>query len=204
MKEFTSVAQGLLGVLLVVELILLARFLAWQRGPSSPRPVGRGLRAAPLVLAVLFAVPAVLLAREGALAPGLSGAGMPWQDVTDTTAPRASARAGERAYLNRCAPCHLPGGEGLPPAYPPLRGSPLLAGAPDEHVRVVLWGSRGVRQPRPGALRMPAFHGAASDAELAAILTYERRTWAPAADPVRPSDVARGRVRGAEEGLARP
>ncbi|MEO6462202.1 MAG: cytochrome c [Candidatus Eisenbacteria bacterium] len=204
MKEFTSIAHGLIGLLLVAEVLLLVRFLAWTRGPRGGRPVGRLWRATPLLLALAFAVPATLLARGGALAPGLPGAGMPWERVTDATDPGTSARAGERAYLNRCSPCHLPGGEGLPPSYPPLAGSAILAGPVDEHVRVVLWGSRGVRAPRPGAARMPGFHGAASDAELAAILTYERHAWAPGAEPVRPSDVARGRGLGAEEGLARP
>ncbi len=207
MKEFTSLAHALLGLLLVAETLLVARFLAWPRGPQAERRGGPGrlLRAAPLAIALAFAVPATLLARDGALAPGLPGAGMPWERVTDATDPAASARAGERAYLNRCAPCHLPGGEGLPPSYPPLLGSAILAGPVDEHVRVVLWGSRGVRIARPGAARMPAFHGAASDAELAAILTFERRSWAPpGAPPVRPADVARGRRLGIEEGLARP
>ena len=201
-KEFTSVAELLLGALLLVEALLVLRLLAWSRGTG--KPVGRVLRLAPLVVALAFAVPATLLARGGALAPGLPGAGMPWEDVTDATPPDAAARAGERAYLNRCSPCHLPGGEGLPPSYPALRGSAILAGPVDEHVRIVLWGSRGVRARRPGALVMPAFHGAASDAELAAILTWERHAWAPGAEPVRPSDVARGRAAGVEEGLARP
>lgn len=205
MKEFTSIAHGLIGLLLVAEVLLLARFLAWSRGPRAGPPVGRRWRAAPLLLALAFAVPATMLARGGALAPGLPGAGMPWERVTDATDPAAAARAGERAYLNRCSPCHLPGGEGLPPSYPPLVGSAIVAGPVDEHVRVVLWGSRGARTPRPpGTARMPAFHGAASDAELAAILTFERHAWGPGAGPVRPSDVARGRARGAEEGLARP
>ena len=195
-------AEGLVGLLLVAEALLVFFWLAWS--PSGRGP-GRLVRFAPLALAVAFVVPATLLARGGGLAPGLPGAGMPWERVTDATPPGEAAAAGERAYLNRCSPCHLPGGEGLPPSYPPLRGSPLLEGPVDEHVRVALWGSRGVRGPRrPGVASMPGFHGASSDAELAAILTWERATWAPGAVAVRPSDVARGRVAGTEEGLARP
>jgi mono/diheme cytochrome c family protein len=198
-KEFTSVAEGLVAILLVLEAALLARVLA-VRG----RPLSAPWRRAPLVLAVAFAGVALVVARGGALAPGISGAGMPWEDVTDATDAATSARAGERAYLNRCAPCHLPDGRGLPPAYPPLAGSAVVAGPVDEHVRVALWGSRGVRVPRSGAARMPAFAGVLSDAELAAILTYERSAWGHDAGIVRPSDVARGRARGREEGLAAP
>ncbi len=203
MKEFTSAAEILVGVLLVVEVALLVRVLAARRA-SGRRPFGAVLRWAPLVVAALFAVPATMVAREGALAPGVSGAGMPWERVTDATAVDALAAAGEPAYLNRCAPCHLPDGAGLPPAYPPLRQSPLVTGPPDEHARVALWGSRGVRAPRPGAARMPAFHGVASDAELAAILTYQRNAWGHDAGAVRPSDVARARAAGLAEGLDRP
>lgn len=193
----------LIGLLLVVEGMLLARFLAARR-TAGAHPPGRALRRAPLVIALLFVVPAAFLSRHGALAPGVSGAGMPWERVTDATDLATSAAAGERAYLNRCAPCHLPGGEGLPPAYPPLAGSPIVLGSIDEHARIALWGSRGVRTPRPGAARMPDFHDALSDAELAAILTYERNAWGHAAGLVRPSDVARARAAGMNEGLARP
>ena len=196
-------AVVLVGVLLVAEAVLLVRFLAWTRPGPSNGP-GRVLRFAPLAVALLFLLPAAILARGGGLAPGLPGAGMPWERVTDATPPAEAAAAGERAYLNRCAPCHLPGGEGLPPSYPALRGSAVLSGPVDAHVRIALWGSRAIATPRPNAARMPGFHGAASDAELAAILSWERATWAPGALPIRPSDVARGRTAGLAEGLDRP
>ena len=203
MKEFTSIAEALVALLLVLEAVLIARFLGWERGAGA-RPPGAAWRRSPLAVGLAFACVAALVARGGALAPGLPGAGMPWESVTDATDAVASARAGERAYLNRCAPCHLPSGLGLPPAYPPLAGSPVVDGPLDDHVRVALWGSRGVRTPHVGAARMPAFEPSVSDAELAAILTYERKSWGHAAGLVRPSDVARGRSSGREEGLARP
>lgn len=183
-------------ILLAAEVALLASALGWRR--SAPRAPATRARAwwlvgAPLGLAILISVPAALLARHGSLAPGLSGAGMPWEQVTDETPLPQSAAAGERAYLNRCAPCHLPGGEGLPPAYPPLVGSSVVLGPVSGHVATVLHG----RRPASGAPRgqgvMPAFAGVASDAELAAILTYQRNAWGHRAGLVTPSDVARGR-----------
>jgi mono/diheme cytochrome c family protein len=198
--------------LFVLEIAMLARFLGWGRGagtPGTPGTTGRGgeagaaarprwLWAGPLVLGIAIAVPSLLLARGGGLAPGVSGAGMPWEDVTDATPAEQSAAWGERAYLNRCSPCHLPEGTGLPPSYPPLAGSHVLTDAPVVHARVALWGSDGVAHHHPGVAQMPAFAGVASDAELAAILTYERARWAPAGTPhVRPSDVARARAEGA-------
>jgi len=198
-KDFTNLALLLVAVLLVLELVLLARFLR-SRGALP----GRRLILAPLGVALVFLLPAIELARGGGLAPGMPGAGMPWEDVTDATPLAASAAAGERAYLNRCAPCHLPEGTGLPPSYPPLVGSAVVAGPPEAHARIALWGSRGLAVKRAGAATMPGFHGATSDAELAAILTYERNAWGHAAGIVRPSDVARARAAGAAEGLDRP
>lgn len=199
-----ALAQLAIAVLIGFEVVLLVRLLAWNTPgyPKAEPPArgrvsgvrGRWPWAFPLVLATLFGVSAAILARSGALAPGLSGAGMPWEQVTDLTPPEESARAGERAYLNRCAPCHLPDGRGLPPAYPPLRESPVVNGPVDGHVRVTLFGSDGLPAHHAGAARMPAFHAVASDAELAAILTYERSAWGHEAGPVRPSDVGRGRA----------
>ena len=204
-------AQAAIALVLVFEFALLARFLAWRR--DQPRPnEGRNLVLHALLLAAVFAFSAARVARTGALAPGVSGAGMPWENVTDDTPLVAAAQAGQRAYLNRCAPCHLPAGLGLPPAYPPLIGSVFLSTNKQAHAQMALWGSDALgARPRPaGRARMPAFAGAASDAELAAILTYERvafdlnrrREGTNDADPdsarhhVRPSDVAQARALG--------
>ncbi len=191
---FLRVAEYAILGLLALEVWILVRFLSWRCGGSgSSQRRSPGLWIGPLVVALVFGTAAALLARSGALAPGLPGAGMPWERVTDTTPADESARAGERAYLNRCAPCHLPDGRGLPPAYPPLVESQIVRGAVEAHVRVALLGSEGLAVHRPGVARMPAFRAAASDAELAAILTYQRLTWGRGSGPVRPSDIARGR-----------
>ena len=206
-------AQAVIVLILVYEVAALARFLAWRA--DDPRPgEARNLTLHAVLLAIVFALSAARLAGQGALAPGVSGAGMPWESVTDATPLRVAAEAGERAYLNRCAPCHLEGGAGLPPAYPPLVGSAILLTSRDVHARVALWGSDALHpmsghvHPK-GRARMPAFAGAASDAELSAILTYERVTFdrnrlraEDGADPdsvrhhVLPSDVARVRAEG--------
>jgi len=220
-------AQVVIGLVLLYELALIARFLRWRAGDSRPHE-GRNLALHALLLAVVLGVTLGGLARNGALAPGLSGAGMPWESVTDDTPLLVAAQAGERAYLNRCAPCHLPEGSGLPPAYPPLLGSVILSATKETHARVALWGSAALHPmsgpmsgPTSGPMsghahpagraQMPSFAQAASDAELAAILTYERvafdlnrrREDRGSADPdsarhhVRPSDVARARAQGA-------
>jgi mono/diheme cytochrome c family protein len=211
-------AQAAIVLLLAFETWLLARFLSWRAGEARPGFARRTWLLLAL-LAAVFAIPAGLLARSGALAPGVSGAGMPWERTTDHTPILAAAQAGQRAYMNRCAPCHLPEGTGLPPAYPALTESPVLRGPIAAHARVALWGSEGLdaggahvhmHAHVPGRAHMPAFAGAASNEELAAILTYERLAFAvpgrvPARDGgdadslrhhVRPSDVARVRAEG--------
>jgi mono/diheme cytochrome c family protein len=198
-----AAAEGAVALILVAHAWLLARYL---RAPRAAPPARSWLT--PLVLAAVFALPAALLARSGALAPGVSGAGMPWETVTDATPAATAAHAGERAFLNRCAPCHLPTGRGLPPAYPALVGSALLAGPVADHARVALYGSAALdalpgHAPAAGRARMPAFAGTTSDRELAALLTYERFAFggpAVAGDSlrwhVRPSDVAAARGAG--------
>jgi mono/diheme cytochrome c family protein len=209
-------AQAAIVLLLAFETWMLARLLSWRVSEARPKFARRTWLAASLI-AILFAIPAGLITRSGALAPGVSGAGMPWERTTDDTPILAAAQAGQRAYMNRCAPCHLPEGTGLPPAYPALIGSAVLRGPIATHARVALWGSAELDAGRghehahePGRARMPAFASAVSDEELAAILTYERLAFAvqgrvPARDGgdadsvrhhVRPSDVARARASG--------
>jgi cytochrome c oxidase subunit 2 len=76
---------------------------------------------------------------------------------------------GEAAYLKNCAACHLPTGEGIPPAFPPLKGSLLATGDLRAHTDIVLNGKAGTA--------MQAFGVQLDAAELAAIITYERNAW---------------------------
>ena len=207
-------AQIVIALVLVYEVALIARFLGWKADDPRPRE-GRNVALHALLLAVVLGVTLGALARKGALAPGLSGAGMPWESVIDDSPILVAAQSGERAYLNRCAPCHLPEGTGLPPAYPPLVGSVILRATKDVHASVALWGSAalhpmGAHTHPAGRAHMPSFEGAASDAELSAILTYERVAFdrnrrhegETFTDPdsaqhhVRPSDIARARAAG--------
>lgn len=76
---------------------------------------------------------------------------------------------GEAAYLKNCAACHLPNGEGIPPAFPALKGSLIATGDMKAHTDIVLHGKAGTA--------MQAFGVQLDAAELAAIITYERNAW---------------------------
>lgn len=92
---------------------------------------------------------------------------------------------GEADYLTYCGACHQPDGNGLPPAFPGLKGSAIALGSVEAHLDMVVNGSR----TNPA---MAAFGAQLSDVEIAAIITYERNAWGNnVGDMVTPQDVRR-------------
>lgn len=76
---------------------------------------------------------------------------------------------GEKAYATNCAACHQVNGGGVPPAFPALKGNAIVTQDMDAHVDVVMNGRSGTA--------MQAFGAQLSEADLAAIITYERNAW---------------------------
>lgn len=85
---------------------------------------------------------------------------------------------GKDVYEKQCAVCHQPNGQGMPPAFPALAGSKIVNGAlltpegkllKDSHVDRVMNGKEGTA--------MQAFKNTLSDAELAAVITFERNSF---------------------------
>jgi len=92
---------------------------------------------------------------------------------------------GKALYETKCAACHQVTGLGLPPAFPPLNGSPIVNGAVEGHLNMVINGKPGTAMQAWGSL---------NDLEIAAIVTYERNTWDnKTGDTVQPTDVALAR-----------
>jgi len=93
---------------------------------------------------------------------------------------------GEEIYNSACAACHLADGQGVPGAFPALDGSAIATGSVDGHMDIVLKGKAGTA--------MQAFGQQLSDADLAAVITYERNSWSNATgDVVQPADVKAAR-----------
>ena len=89
---------------------------------------------------------------------------------------------GEEVYAQHCVACHMPNGEGLPPAFPSLVGQGLSVGPIQEHIDIVLYGKAGTA--------MQAFGAQLNPAEIAAVVTYERNAWGnDMNDMVQPKDV---------------
>ncbi len=110
--------------------------------------------------------------------------------VDSTAAAEAPAAArelsGEELYNISCGACHQSNGQGLPPAFPSLVDSAMVDGPIAEHIDIVMNGRVGTA--------MVGFSTQLSDAELAAIISYERNAWGlNSGDTVQASDIAAAR-----------
>lgn len=104
------------------------------------------------------------------------------QTTTPGEPPADMSRAalmemGKDQYERQCAVCHRADGKGLPPMYPALKGSSVAVGHPiSRHIDMILNGIPGTG--------MQAYKDQLSDAEIAAIVTYERNAWENNTDDV--------------------
>lgn len=101
---------------------------------------------------------------------------------------------GKTIYETRCSVCHKPDGKGMPPAFPAMVGGKITTGPLAKHIDVVVNGVTGTA--------MQAFADQLSDAEIAAVITYERNAWGNADQAkygnnagglVQPADIAKAR-----------
>ncbi len=90
------------------------------------------------------------------------------ENAKPLTLDEAKAK-GAKVYASICAACHQPTGMGIPGAFPPINGSKVATGPVDAHIKTVLNG-------RPGTA-MVAFGKQLSDADIAAVVTYQRNAW---------------------------
>ena len=92
---------------------------------------------------------------------------------------------GRGLYNSKCAACHQINGQGLPPAFPALKGSAIATGPIEGHLDIVLNGKPGTAMVAWNTL---------NDLELAAIMTYERNAWGnDTGDLVQPRDIKAAR-----------
>jgi len=89
---------------------------------------------------------------------------------------------GETIYNANCSGCHQKDGSGIPGVFPAMKGSDITNGPAADHLNIVINGNGG----------MPAFK-MLGDAELASVITYERRAFGNNGTVVQPSDVTSAR-----------
>ena len=93
---------------------------------------------------------------------------------------------GKTVYATSCLACHQGGGEGLPPMFPALKGSAIAVGDVSKHIDIIVNG-------KPGTA-MQAFGPQLNDADIAALVTYERNAWGnDTGDVVQPADIKAAR-----------
>jgi mono/diheme cytochrome c family protein len=153
----------------------------------------RGAATGPMAAVVQSSLQHLSVADVNAMATYLKAHSRP-QPEESWRAPRGVApeevdalmQSGAAIYRDRCASCHGNDGQGAPGAVPRLaRNQAVRLANPVNAIRIVLNGgfppsTHG--NPRPYG--MPPFYQALSDGEVAAVVTYIRRSWGNAASPV--------------------
>ena len=94
-------------------------------------------------------------------------------------------KRGEQVYNTSCAACHQANGAGIPGVFPGMINSKITIGPAADHIDIVVNGKAGTA--------MQAFGAQLNDADLAAVITYERNSWGNAASVVQPADVKAAR-----------
>jgi cytochrome c oxidase subunit 2 len=104
------------------------------------------------------------------------------------------AKTGAPLYTANCEACHGANGAGVPGAFPPLAGDPVVtARDPTQQIKTVLHGLSGKTiggKSYSGA--MPPF-AQLSDDDVAAIIDHERTSWGNDAPIISPDEVKRAR-----------
>lgn len=112
-------------------------------------------------------------------------------DNTKTFETAELVARGEKVYQANCAACHQANGMGLPGAFPAINGSKVATGPIADHIHLVLNG-------KPGTA-MAAFASQLSDADIAAVVTYQRNAWDnKMGDAAQPAAIASARGGAAE------
>jgi mono/diheme cytochrome c family protein len=100
---------------------------------------------------------------------------------------------GAALYKTNCQACHQANGEGVAGAFPPLANSDYEGyQTPEGHTKIVLNGLNGkiVVNGTEYNGAMQGYAGLLTDAQIAAIVTYERNSWGNDDGWISPTEVA--------------
>ncbi|MCC6884430.1 MAG: ThuA domain-containing protein [Verrucomicrobiales bacterium] len=103
--------------------------------------------------------------------------------------------AGQEVYHREghCMTCHRGDGNGLPPAFPSIVGSPWVTQNSERLIKMVLYGLMGPLEVNgkkfEGQVPMTPFGGMLKDEEIAAVLTFVRNHFDNKADPIQTEQV---------------
>lgn len=116
--------------------------------------------------------------------------GMEGMEMEVPTAPVAGTTG--PAIFATCAACHGQVGQGIQGDGPPFSGSEWVTGNPGIPIRIILKGLTGPITVKGAEYNgsMPPLGGVLTDAQVAAVLSYERSSWGNSASPVTAEQVA--------------
>ena len=130
-------------------------------------------------------------ARTGPAAAAVSPTPASTKAAAITAVSAFDATEGAKLFADTCAVCHGAEGKGMPDAFPPLAGDPVVTSSdPSDHIRIVLNGLKGKAIGGTAYQgEMPAFKQL-SDQQIADIIDHERTSWGNHAPLVAAHDVA--------------
>lgn len=95
---------------------------------------------------------------------------------------------GKALYTSSCQSCHQANGEGLPGAFPPLKGSAVVSGDNLElYVDIIMNGYDA--RPEYGVMSAVGTNMEFTEKEVAAIINYERTSWGNNGKKVTPEEI---------------
>lgn len=108
------------------------------------------------------------------------------------------SKKAQQLFSANCAVCHQETGEGLPGAFPALKGNAVVNDAdPAMHIHTVLFGLKGATVDGVKYdSEMPDFGGTLNDADIANIINYERSSWGNHGKQITDKEVATIRAKG--------
>ncbi len=167
---------------IVVEVLSKEDFAAWVAEQTAGTTTVAEAEAPAEVLtdaATEEAAPAEVAAAETPVAEA------PAEEAAPAEASMADQMAaGEEVYNTYCSACHQKSGEGMPPAFPALKGSAIATGDLAAHINIVLNGKNA----------MTPFGGTLRDEQIAAVITFERNAWGnDTGDVVQPAQISAAR-----------
>jgi putative membrane-bound dehydrogenase-like protein len=173
-----------------------------KKGPKGER-LPLPLRAMPVALASSSAAAELeegsieATISEGCTWPGKPGAVAIEVPRELTAAERLQYERGAAVFAEACASCHQAHGGGQDGKAPTLRGTRYVVGDEPRLMKILLHGLAGpvVIDGQTWNQEMPRYEG--TDDDLAAVLTYIRRSWGNGADPITPSQVTNQRTQSA-------
>jgi mono/diheme cytochrome c family protein len=116
--------------------------------------------------------------------------------ANQTFAPIGADTPGGKIYASICAACHMPNGSGVPGMQPALTGNAIVAGDTNRLIDVLLKGPQAVLPADREKFSnvMPPFGAAFSDGDVASVINYLRKNFAPGAPEVSTAQVAARRT----------